>query len=252
MIKDVLLCCFFLTIYIGQVFALDNSKQVILNERVVYISEVESSIITMRKGVSIYEKCKITNLQKKDTENGNGIINLTSDKKAIIFYSSGRYLLADEIIKCRNGNVTIRDSPDPKSAVHMLQDVNFENEIYLSLSLEDKGLWSAIIAKFNSDKNLLSGNGFFNNSEAIGYGFEIFGLGSGSISVDGKYAAPNGWGCSKDDVPGVWDIQQKEKVVFLSEDDKSNEINNKCLRLFNGDATLKELDGELLRIKDSE
>ncbi len=42
----------------------------------------------------------------------------------------------------------------------MLQDINFENKLFLQFSLEDKDSWLASISHFGSNINLLRGEGF--------------------------------------------------------------------------------------------
>ncbi|TDB47889.1 hypothetical protein C5468_17515 [Photorhabdus luminescens subsp. mexicana] len=177
----------------------------------------------------------------------------TTDKRAIIFYSSNRYLLTNELMQCKNGKVKLYESPHPDIA--MLQDINFEKKLYLSLGLVNKDSWAAIIANFGSDENLIVGPGFFDkDSNNLEEGFAIFDKGYGRISPDGKYVSPNGLYCEDNytsSTPGVWDIENKKRVTFpyewgdLGRITNLDEISEKCKKLFYGEATLEELRGNL-------
>ncbi|QUG77881.1 hypothetical protein GKQ23_08605 [Erwinia sp. E602] len=108
--------------------------------------------------------------------------------------------------------------------------------------------YTAIVSNFGSNKNLLSGPGFFsgkNSDIPFGVGDNQYG---GKISLDGKYVSPVYLSCFVDSFPGLWDIRKNKRVVFdasLGDD----EIKNRCQKLFDGKATLEELGGKLIRPK---
>ncbi|WP_434525474.1 hypothetical protein [Photorhabdus asymbiotica] len=212
-----------------------------------------STVIVENSMSGEFNTCNIENWKKEDTDNGDGIIRSTTDKKAIIFYSSNRYLLTNELIQCKNGKIKLYESPHPDIA--MLQDINFEKKLYLSLGLVNKDSWAAIIANFDSDKNLIVGPGFFDkDSHNLEEGFTISDKGYGRISLDGKYVSPNGLYCEDNytsSTPGVWDIENKKRITFpyewgdLGRITNLDEISEKCKKLFYGEATLEELGGTL-------
>ncbi|OCQ52598.1 hypothetical protein Ppb6_02211 [Photorhabdus australis subsp. thailandensis] len=235
--------------------AFANDKYVVnIDGLKIYLDKNNLSTVIVENDMSgKRNKCNIENWRKYDTDNGDGIIRGTTDKRAIIFYSSSRYLLINELIQCKNGQVKLYDSPHPDIA--MLQDINFEKHLYLSLGLVDKDSWAATIANFGSDESLIIGPGFFDkSSNSLEEGFAIFDGGYGKISPDGKYVSPNGLYCEGDytsSTPGVWNIEKRKRVTFpyewgdLGRIMNLDEISEKCRKLFYGEATLEELGGKL-------
>ncbi|WP_072023303.1 hypothetical protein [Photorhabdus australis] len=222
----------------------------------VFLNKKNFSTVIVENSISgEFNTCNIVNWKNDDTDNGNGMIRNTTDKKAIIFYSSNRYLLVDELKECKNGQIKLYKSPDPEN--NMLQDINFNKRLYLSLGIEDRDSWSATISYFGSNDNFIKAPGFYdkNRSESIGEGFSIGGNGNGKISPNGQYVAPNGLGCEDGEygevMPGVWDIRKKKWITFprrwndFGEVINSDEIYEKCRKLFYGEATLEELGGKL-------
>lgn len=236
----------FVFYFMGTAWALDNKKIITINNDKWFLSGDKLESITIENSNGIKKDCLIKNVTTKDIKNGGGVINVTSDNKAVIFYSSNRFLFVNEAKKCIGGTVLLHESPDPNADVNIVQDINFNNSLYLSLSLEDKDSWSAIIAKFNTENSLIKESGFLKNNNALGDGFQITGLGQGKISLNGEYVAPNGVGCTADSYPGVWDIKLKKKVIIQSPDSSMDEIDKKCEDLFNGVSSLNNIGGELV------
>ncbi len=112
--------------------------------------------------------------------------------------------------------------------------------------------YQAIVSKFNGNKNLLSGKGFWSNSSSEPDQNSLFYPGGsiylGKISVNGEYIAPNDLDCAVDSFPGVWDIARKMKIIFPRDKDDAV-IDSKCRQLFSGEKTLDELGGELINMK---
>lgn len=243
-----------------RVFAADEDKVTKIDDNRIYLDPNNLSTVVFENRFSGKQRtCHIENWTNKDTDNGGGLVRATTDKKAVIFYSSNRYLLVDELRACRKGQVKLYDSPSPGRDAEMLQDMNFDKELYLALTSEDKKNWTAVIAHFNSDENLITAPGFFDKTGKKTEGrFSLYeNMGQGMISPNGKYVAPNGPSClekypGSDIVSGVWDIAKKKRVTFpveLSEDGQrvanENDINEKCVKLLLGKATLEELGGQL-------
>ncbi|HCD7275697.1 TPA: hypothetical protein NDZ03_005356, partial [Klebsiella pneumoniae] len=108
------------------------------------------------------------------------------------------------------------------------------------------------VSKFNGNKNLLSGKGFWSNFSSEPDQNSLFYPGGsiylGKISVNGEYIAPNDLDCAVDSFPGVWDIARKMKIIFPRDKDDAV-IDSKCRQLFSGEKTLDELGGELINMK---
>lgn len=116
---------------------IDKYKKVILDEKIIYLTSEDLNVVTTvsEKQNSIIN-CKIANFTKSDVNNGNGIILLSSDKKAIIFRSSKRYIMMSELDKCKDGKIILHESPDTESQYNMVMDIDFDkNYIYPSLWL---------------------------------------------------------------------------------------------------------------------
>lgn len=209
------------------------------------LNEKDLSIVLINSGDQVRE-CKIINWEVQ-YNHGMGDISLTSDHKGVLVYLTNKYLNPDEIISCKNGEVELHEINDPSSPGDIIIDVNFKHKIYLSVSLEDaKSLsYTATVARFGSDKNLLSGPGFFDindKPDPFYIGDNIY---KGNISLDGNYVHPSTLDCSKESFPGVWDIKSNKKVIFPStmSDEK---IKNGCKKLFDGKETLEKLGGKLI------
>ncbi|MFS7223659.1 hypothetical protein AB6880_02610 [Rahnella inusitata] len=200
------------------------------------------------------KKCKISNLTEEDTKNGNGLLRITTDKKAIILFSSHRYLLMNELNECDNGKTKLYSLPN--SHITMLQDINFENKLFLQFSLEGKDSWLASISHFGSDINLLHGADFYNpKTKKTEQGFSLGDTnGDGQISINGKYVVVNDFNCQEGKIPagsGVWNIKSNKRVIFPTKIDEfgrvrnSDEILAKCIKAFEGASTIQQLGGTL-------
>lgn len=244
----------------------DAGKTAIIGNSRIYLDPDNLSTIVIENRASGKRKtCRIQNwVHKAPDEEIITIIKVTTDKKAMIFpYPSNRYLLIADVMACDKRGVKLHNSPAPiNNDLHILQDINFDKHLYLTLMMataddeSQQRRWAAIIASFGNETNLIKEPGFFNETESpkVGQlGFLIDSkTGSGMISPDGKYVAPDGLDCVDDDTfPGTWDIEKKKRVVFPTKLGKWGKVENpdeifaKCKKLFYGEATLEELGGQL-------
>lgn len=225
-------------------------NEVSINGSKILLDKNENAILHVKKNQS-NTKCQINNWNIK-YNNGAGVISLTTDKKAILLANTQSYLYVDEVTNCQEGGVSLHKVPVPNSSPFgTVIDLNFEKKIYLSVVLEDIRTlaFSAIIAKFDSNKNIINAKGFENNQTITeNNSFYLEGTSGGyggKISLNGKYVFPVNLDCSADSFPGVWDLENKKRVVFSSHKNNSITIDEKCHKLFNGVASLEELGGEL-------
>lgn len=213
-----------------------------------------SEIILKNLSTGYEKKCKISNSTEGDTQNGNGLLRITTDKKAIILFSSHRYLLINELKECSDGKTKLYSLPNKD--ITMLQDINFENKLILQFSLVDKDSWSASITHFGSNINLLRGAGFYNPKiKKTEQGFSLGDSnGDGQISINGKYVVVNDFNCQEGKIPagsGVWNIKSNKRVIFPTKIDEFGRIRNndeilaKCIKLFEGTSTIQQLGGKL-------
>jgi hypothetical protein len=195
--------------------------------------------------------CKIENWNDS-LLSGAGGISLTSDHVGVLIASGNKYLDVKELIGCKGQSIRIHSIPYFNNAVSSIIDVNFERKLVLALVVVDAHFrsYQAIVSRFNGNKNLLSGKGFWSNSPSELDENSLFYPGGsiylGKISVNGEYVAPNDLDCAADSFPGVWDVAKKMKVVFPEEKDDAV-IDSKCKKLFSGGKTLDELGGELIK-----
>ncbi|PKH26459.1 hypothetical protein CIG19_01275 [Enterobacterales bacterium CwR94] len=207
--------------------------------------------IDIKKGVGKQIACKINDWSKV-FYNGGGRISLTTDKKAVLVYPGNYYMELNSMLSCDKNGLEMHKINYYKDNISSLVDVNFENRLALALIVVDAqaGTCQAILSKFDEDKNILSGKGFWKES-LVGNQTEIdaFGLGDnfyvGKISANGNYVSPNDLDCSSDAFPGVWDIKEKKRVVFNDRHGPLS-IDKKCKILMSGKKTLRELQGELI------
>ena len=192
--------------------------------------------------------CQINNWESRF--NTGGDIAITNDQKGVLVYPTNKYLSTAELMRCSIDGIELHKIPESEDRRHTIIDINFEKKLALLVVLEDVRTlnYTAIVSRFDSNENLLSGPGFSSiNDEDIPFyiGSDRY---AGKISLDGKYVSPSDLDCAVDSFPGLWDIKKNKKVVF----DKSlgdDEINNRCQKLFDGQATLEELGGKLVKPK---
>lgn len=192
--------------------------------------------------------CKIKNWE--DRFNTGGYIDITNDEKGLLIYPTNKYLSIDELIRCSEDGIELHKIPQSDDKLDTIVDINFDKRLVLLVALNDVRVlsYTAIVSNFGSNKNLLSGPGFFsgkNSDIPFGVGDNQYG---GKISLDGKYVSPVYLSCFVDSFPGLWDIRKNKRVVFdtsLGDD----EIKDRCQKLFDGKATLEELGGKLIRPK---
>ncbi|GAB2947152.1 hypothetical protein [Hafnia psychrotolerans] len=226
-------------------------NEVSINGSSILLDKNENAILNIIKNHSD-TKCKINNWNIT-YNNGAGVISLTTDKKAILLANTQSYLYVDEVINCQEGGVSLHKVPVPNSyPFGTVIDLNFEKKIYLSVVLEDISTlsYTAIVSKFDSNKNIINAKGFENkqttNKDNSFYLEGSSGGYGGKISINGKYIFPVNLDCSSDSFPGIWDLENKKRVVFSSHKNSSITIDEKCHKLFNGVASLEELGGELV------
>ncbi|CRG52255.1 hypothetical protein [Yersinia wautersii] len=233
----------------------DDSISVRIDDIKIYLNNDDLSEVILENLITgNAKKCKISNSTEEDTKNGNGFLRITTDKKAIILFSSHRYLLMNELNECSNGKTKLYSLPN--SHITMLQDINFENKLFLQFSLEDKDSWLASISHFGSNINLLRGEGFYNpKNKKKEQGFSLgYSNGDGQISTNGKYVVVNDFNCQEGKIPtgsGVWNIKSNKRVIFPTKIDEfgrignSDEILEKCIKVFEGTSTIQQLGGTL-------
>ncbi|WP_426766553.1 hypothetical protein [Erwinia aphidicola] len=246
--KNVLFVLFFMTCFVKADFETNNVIR--YGDFTIYMDKKERSIIhVVNDNGKSDVACKINNLKSKRSS-GGGIIAITNDGKGVLVYPTNKYLSTDELMQCNVGGIELHKVPQSDDKLDTIIDINFKQKLVLLVALEDvRSLsYTAIVSSFDSNKNLLSGPGFFSgkNSDVpfdIGGGWY-----GGKISLNGKYVYPYYIDCAVDSFPGLWDIKKNKKVVFdtsLGDD----EIKDRCQKLFDGKATLEELGGKLIKPK---
>ncbi|EMR5620941.1 hypothetical protein WJW69_004166 [Salmonella enterica] len=216
----------------------DNARFVSVGEYKIAVNSSDLSMSVISNGEE--KTCRVTNANSSDINNGGGIIHLTTDKKGILFYSSNRYLMVSDIIACGDAGATLKTSPDLEG--WMLKDINFDKELYLSIGTIDESNSVAKISHLNEKNSLIRYEEFDPSIGAMASADDYL----GSISLSGKYVAPFGLDCNEHDYAGVWNIKEKKKVIFPSESNSDDEIADKCQKLFEGKASLKDLGGKLV------
>ncbi len=197
--------------------------------------------------------CQISNW-KTEYALGGGSISLTTDKKAVLFTNTDSYLYLDDILHCNGKDISLNQVPVPDSSPFgSVIDLNFDKKIYLAVVLEDvrSQRYTAVVSHFGSKKNLIKAVGFTTNQMADSYSsFPLDDAGyGGKISLNGKYIFPTSLNCTEEVFPGVWDIENNKKVVFPARYYTPEEIAVRCEKLFNGQGSLEELGGWLIRPK---
>lgn len=208
-----------------------------------------STIHVVNNDIKSSFPCKIKNWLDK-YNSGIGVISITNDQKALLIYPTNKYILISELIRCNFSGVLLHKIPQSDDRLDTIIDINFKRKLTLLVALDDvrELTYTAILSTFDSNKNIISGPGFFdlkNKPAAFGIGNSFY---VGKISLDGKYVHPYDLDCAFDSFPGVWNIKAKKKVIFpksLGDD----EINSRCQKLFNGEATLEALGGKLINPK---
>lgn len=184
---------------------------------------------------------------------GAGVIQVTTDGKAVLVAGTDSYLYVKDILKCNVGKISLNKNPVPdKPPFGMVIDINFDKRIYLSVILNDASSseYTAVVSKFNSNESIIKSKGFEGGEDSdnedstfylsdIGYG--------GRISLNGRYVYPSDLDCSIDSFPGVWDLVTRKKVVFTKNNLSNEDVEFKCKALFNGEAELGTLGGKLVR-----
>ncbi|MCE9949726.1 hypothetical protein [Hafnia paralvei] len=184
---------------------------------------------------------------------GAGVIQVTTDGKAVLVAGTDSYLYVKDILKCNGGKVFLNKNPVPdKPPFGMVIDINFDKRIYLSVILNDASSseYTAIVSKFNSNESIVKSKGFEGGEDSdnedstfylsdIGYG--------GRISLNGRYVYPSDLDCSIDSFPGVWDLVTRKKVVFTKNNLSNEDVEFKCKALFNGETELEVLGGKLIQ-----
>lgn len=220
----------------------------IVNENVsFYLDKKNIGTLFIESKTDKYQ-CKISNW-KTEYIKGGGVIWLTTDRKAILFANTKHYLEYANVLACHGGELELIPLPVPSFMPGRVVDMNFQKKIYLALVLMDikNPMYAALIAKFHSNENLISGNGFYNkNNSNNESGFYVDDIGyGGRISLNGEYFYPSELDCSVDAHPGLWSLINKKRVVFYK-DDKDINVTDKCERLFSGVNNFTTLGGRFV------
>ncbi|EDS4738568.1 hypothetical protein ACK1QP_004596 [Salmonella enterica] len=192
--------------------------------------------------------CHIDNWKINAQPMINALSKLTSDKNAILIYGTNSFLLTQELMVCKNGTVSLHPVPTPSSDVDTVVDIDFDKKIYLSISVVDAQSqeYSARLTGFNSNDDLINAGVFHSSEQGETFYLPMKNILDGSISLDGRYVFPDSMDCFENSPSGVWDIKEKKKVIFPSESNSDDEIADKCQKLFEGKASLKDLGGKLV------
>ena len=220
------------------------------------------------------KKCLLDNYSDSiDT----GISFLTTDHEAIVFQSSGRFVLTKDVIDICNSSEEKHAEVYPPVNIGMIADMNFRKNVALIYhpmgNISGKMVYQAELSKFvkknyrsssfltevdpEKIQYLITGRFFYNGSyrdlEKKSYSGP-FDLVSGVISPDAKYVDPFGLGCDIDKVnhsiPHVYEISTAQRVAFKSDPALSaiinkEQIDKKCRQLLKASASLKDLGGYL-------
>ena len=276
-----LLCLISLRVYPGDkdvyIYGNDGGIEGIkynYRDNIISFNNGDLSFDVFNKKNKLLKKCFLDNYNSSiDT----GISFLTNDHEAIVFQSSGRFVLTKDVIDICNPDSDKHAKVYPAVNIGTIVDMNFKKRMVLMYhpmgSVSGKNFYQAELSKFvkmdyRSDKSLtevdpgkvhytITGKFFFNGSykdlEKKSYSGP-FGLTGGVISPDAKYVDPFGLGCDFDKVnhsqPGVYDISTGKRVVFKSNPAISvamnkEEIDKKCRQLLNATAALRDLGGYL-------
>ncbi|MBU3891396.1 hypothetical protein KH388_01540 [Serratia rubidaea] len=173
---------------------------------------------------------------------------VTSDEKAILIYSWNVYIKTDELACCGNKLLRLHKIPMANNNIYSVVDINFHKKIILALVVIDAktSSYQALVSYFNSDENLFSGKGFWNdNVDDVDVKNDTFyvnldGFYLGRISLSGIFFSPSTLDCSADSFPGVWDLENRKKVVFHDSDESV--VKWKCKEIFEGRKTPEQLN----------
>lgn len=94
---------------------------------------------------------------------GTGVIQVTTDGKAVLVAGTDSYLYVKDILKCNLGKISLNKNPvSDKPPFGMVIDINFDKRIYLSVILNNASSseYTAIVSKFNSNESIIKSKGF--------------------------------------------------------------------------------------------
>ncbi|QEO99216.1 hypothetical protein XOCgx_4229 [Xanthomonas oryzae pv. oryzicola] len=148
------------------------------------------------------------------------MLRLSSDKQFLIV-SYNSYVGVSSLESCA-GKVVQTSALNAKNG--LLMDINSRQKTYLSLiSVSTQPMsFVAFMGKIDAPgKNLLEGmpGAYRNLASPTDQAGDAFSFDDsqgryGTISVTGRYVAPDGFvDCSENSYPGVWDIEKKVKVI---------------------------------------
>ncbi len=245
--------CGFILLFTTQIaHASDYYNEIKIDDYCISLDKINKG----RLHVKIHNKevaCQISHW-KTEYAHGAGILSLTTDKKAVLLANTYSYLYLDDILHCNGKDISLYQVPvpDPPHGGSVI-DMNFDKKIYLAVVLEDvrSQRYTAVVAHFGSSKNLIKAVGFTTNQMVDSYSsFPLDDAGyGGKISLNGKYIFPDELDCTEEVFPGVWDIENNKKVIFPARYYTPEEIAVRCEKLFNGQGSLEELGGWLIRPK---
>lgn len=186
-------------------------------EFTLYMDKKDSSVIHIVNGDGASDVlCKINNWDGNHNS-GRGSISITNDEKGVLIYSTNKYLSTDELMQCNESGIELHTIPQSDDKLDTIVDINFDKRLALLMALEDVRVstYTAIVSSFDSEKNLLSGPGFFsetNSNIPFNTGWSWYG---GKISLDGKYVYPYYLDCAVDSFPGLWDIKKIKRLSLI-------------------------------------
>lgn len=192
-------------------------------------TQLSYTVGTDRKSINILHDGRTRTCQV-EAEIAKAVISF--DESALIV-SHDSYIPIEEIRDCGEQSITPKNIP-PKSGI--LSDINLSHNIYIALlpvSTEPLS-YLATVSNIQSDKNLISLPGAYveGSSEEdqlqSAFVYSDDGESLSKIAKNGRYVSADGEiECSEDAYPGVWDILDNKKVVFLG-----NSSEKQCRELF--------------------
>lgn len=154
------------------------------------------------------------------------------DKSAVIV-SDASFLRMSDILSC-SGRPLIPTQIDP--SIGILVDVNVSAKLFLTLDVVSTMplAYLATVAKFGSKRNLVSLPGAYveglSLSDLQEHGFSYDPDEPPRIAPNGRYVSPGGApDCASDAYPGVWDLMEGKRVIFVGMERK---VRDRCEALF--------------------
>lgn len=111
--------------------------------------------------------CEINNW-KSEYGKGGGDLSITNDEKGGLVYQTNKYLSTNELMQCDANGIELHAIPQSDEWRYTIVDINFDKRLALLVVLDDVrySTYTAIVSSFYSNKNLLSGPGFFSGKSS--------------------------------------------------------------------------------------